>query len=142
MKIRSAISMPPTSSSSRRAFPNKGPYRRYAIDFAADPRAILFKLSPEGNHQAAIRFVTYVYNRDGLLLTIVDDKASADLTPSNYLETLKTGVPWHQEVSVPAKGDFLLRIGVYDLGGDRIGAVEVPVAMVAALLPASPSPAQ
>ena len=116
----------------------KGPYRRYAIDYAADPRAIFFKLSPEGNHLAAIRFVTYVYNRDGMLLTVVDNKTTADLTPSNYLETLKSGIPWHQEVSVPVKGDFLFRIGVHDLSRDRIGAVEIPVAMVENLRPASP----
>jgi hypothetical protein len=40
------------------------------------------------------------------------------------------GVPFHQEISVPAKGDYYLRIGVHDLRGNRVGAVEVPVEAV------------
>ncbi len=118
----------------------KGPYRRYAIDYAADPRPILFNISPDGNHQGALRFVTYVYDRDGKLIDIVDDKTQADITPTLYLEVLRHGIPWHQKVSVPIQGDFSLRIAIQDLNGNRVGAVEVPVAFIQNLPPLTPSP--
>jgi hypothetical protein len=38
---------------------------------------------------------------------------------------LKTGMHMRQEISVPMKGHYWLRIGIHDRVGDRMGAVEV-----------------
>ena len=47
-----------------------------------------------------------------------------------------------QQISVPAKGEYYLRIGIRDTASDHVGAVELPVAAVAKLPPvAMPAPA-
>jgi hypothetical protein len=38
-----------------------------------------------------------------------------------------------QEISVPVKGEYFLRIGVHDPATDKVGAVELPVAEVSKL---------
>jgi hypothetical protein len=43
------------------------------------------------------------------------------------------------EISAPVKGDFFVRVGVRDVASDRLGALEVPIAVVAELPPAGSS---
>jgi hypothetical protein len=43
---------------------------------------------------------------------------------------LKTGAKAHQEIDIPAKGDYFLRVAVHDLTSDRIGALEVPTTTI------------
>jgi hypothetical protein len=43
----------------------------------------------------------------------------------------KDGAVAHEEVDVPAKGEYWLRVGVHDLASDKVGAVEVPTAAIA-----------
>ena len=115
----------------------KGPYRRYAVDIAADPRALL---APSvGSYSGTIQFLTYVYDRDGNIVNMVDNKIRADLTPAAFEASLHTGLHWRQEISVPTKGSYFLRIGIHDLTGNRVGAIEVPVAAVRNLPPLSAS---
>jgi hypothetical protein len=45
----------------------------------------------------------------------------------------KAGVQYRQEISVPVKGEYFLRIGVHDLTSDKVGALEVPVDSVSHL---------
>jgi VWFA-related protein len=117
----------------------QGPYRRYIIDYAASPRQLLFTRSPEGNYQGDVQFQAYVYDQDGKLFNTVEDKSHANLMPADYAILMRGGIPWHQEISVPIKGEFYLRIGVHDLIGNRVGAVEIPVASVKNLAPIAPS---
>jgi VWFA-related protein len=115
----------------------KGPFRRYVLDFVADPGAVTFTRTANGNYQCAVEFVTFVYDRDGGLIATTGKTVRSDLTPPEYLATIRSAVPFHQEVSVPVKGEYYLRSAVHDLGSDRVGAVEVPVASVAGLTPLS-----
>jgi hypothetical protein len=112
-----------------------GPFRRFFIDLEADPGAIEFTTTPDGNHHCSVEFVTFVYDRDGAMVDAIDTPVKANLTPARYLAVLHSGLPFHQEVSVPAKGEYFLRTAVHDKQTDRVGAVEVPVAAVANLAP-------
>jgi hypothetical protein len=58
-----------------------------------------------------------------------------DIEEARYQTIMAEGVQFKQEISVPVKGDSFLRIGVEDLATNRVGVVEVPVAMVAKLKP-------
>jgi len=42
---------------------------------------------------------------------------------------------YKQEISVPVKGDYYLRVGVHDLLTNHVGAVELPVSAVSSLPP-------
>jgi VWFA-related protein len=109
---------------------SKGPYRNYAVDLAADPQAILFTKADDGVYHSYLQFVTYVYDQDGRLINSRDDMVRSNLPPPAYARIQTIGVPFHQEISVPAKGDYYIRIGVRDLRANRVGAVEVPVGIV------------
>jgi len=115
----------------------KGPYRRYIVDLEADPGAINFTATSDGNYTFTIDCVTFVYDRDGMPIDRVGRIVRAMLTKAKYLAILHSGVPFHQEISVPARGEFYLRTAVQDLTSGRVGAVEVPVAAVAGLAPRS-----
>ncbi|MBB5337904.1 VWA domain-containing protein [Tunturiibacter gelidoferens] len=117
----------------------KGPYRRYAIDIAADPYSIHTEQASDGNYHAELQFLTYVYDRNGSLLNMESDPVRANFSPDLYKQILHSGLPYRQEISVPLKGDFYLRIGIHDLVTNRIGSLEVPIGAVKDLppLPAS-----
>jgi hypothetical protein len=48
----------------------------------------------------------------------------------HYRELLAHGFPVRQQIAVPVKGNFFLRIGVHDAASDHIGAIEIPVDQV------------
>ncbi len=114
---------------------DKAPYRRYRVDFAIDPRAISFNLTPDGNRHAVLEFVTHVYDAEGNLVDSIGSSINANVIPAAYAQFQQSGVPYHQEVSVPAKGEYFLRIAMRDAGADHVGAIELPVASVRDLPP-------
>jgi VWFA-related protein len=117
----------------------KGPYRSYAVDFAASPREIQFTQAADGIYHSYLQFATYVYDRDGHLLNRNEELVRANLAPPAYARVLAAGVPFHQEISVPVKGNYYLRIGIRDLGNTNVGAVEVPVETIKDLQPMAPT---
>jgi VWFA-related protein len=117
-----------------------GPYRRYDVTIAADPSAIIFTPAADGNHHASLLFRTYVYSRDGRLINASSRIDDSDLAPALYDRALHTGLFFHQEISVPLKGEFYLRIGVHDDVADHDGAVEIPVDSVKDLPPLNSPP--
>jgi hypothetical protein len=47
------------------------------------------------------------------------------LTEQNYAAAVRGGLLLSQELAMPAKGEFYLRVGVLDKNTNRIGALEV-----------------
>ncbi len=124
-----------------------GPYRAYGVDLVPDRLAISCPVGAAGVRHCALEIATYVYNGDGQLLVTSVAQTAASLSPTVYAQMLKTGMAFHQEVSVPARGQYYLRTAIHDLKSDRVGAVEVPVSSVAHLaplqaLPPGPAPVQ
>jgi VWFA-related protein len=120
----------------------KGPYRRYAIDYAADPHDVRVAPQSDGTNLMGLQFVIYLYDQDGNLINVAEDKTHATLDTAGLASFRTHGIPWHQEISVPVKGTYYLRIGLHDVIGDRVGAVEVPIASVKNLAPPTPPAAQ
>ena len=120
----------------------KPPYRRYNVIFAADPRHIRFTQSADGNYAGQVQFVTYVYDRDGQLITRAGNEVHTNLPREGYVALFRGGLHFVQQISVPDKGDYYFRIGVHDMDGDHAGAVEFPVAAVRNLPPESVGGAQ
>ena len=117
-----------------------GPYRRYDVTIAADPSAITFTPTADGNHRERLLFRTYVYSREGRLINASRRIDDSDLPPTHYERALHSGLFFHQEISVPVKGEFYLRIGVHDEIADHDGAVEIPVDSVKNLPPLTSPP--
>ena len=117
-----------------------GPYRRYDVTIAADPSAITFTPEADGNHRERLLFRTYVYSREGRLINASRRIDDSDLPPTHYERALHSGLFFHQEISVPVKGEFYLRIGVHDEIADHDGAVEIPIDSVKDLPPLTSPP--
>ena len=60
---------------------------------------------------------------------------SQGLDPKVYADSLKTGLPFYQELDIPQQ-DVMVRVGVYDVGSGTMGAMEFPLSVkqVAAIL--------
>jgi hypothetical protein len=54
--------------------------------------------------------------------------AGADnITAAKKATMMKSGMQFHQEISVPVKGDYYIRAGIHDRVNDAMGAVEMDV---------------
>ena len=118
-----------------------GPYRRLAVDFALDPRDLVFTESGGARHDT-IDFLIFVYDQNGTLVNRTENALRANLTSAGYAKFLREPFAYSQDVSVPEKGSFFLRIAVHDEDSDRAGAVEIPVDMVKNLPPLHAGAAQ
>jgi hypothetical protein len=105
------------------------------VDLVPDPHAVNCKQEPNGNRHCALEMWTSVYNSDGQKLITASNRLRAMLTPAEYARLLTGGMAFHQEISVPVKGQYFIRTAIHDLNSDRVGAVEIPVAAVAGLDP-------
>jgi VWFA-related protein len=117
---------------------SKGPYRRYVIDYAADPHDVLFTRTADGGYRGVLQFITLVYTADGDLINAISNTVDATLPEARFKAVTQTGIAFRQEISVPVKGDYSLRVGLYDKRADRIGTTEIPIATVKNLSPLPP----
>ena len=122
----------------------KGPYHHYSISYAAVPGDFKFSITPDGIRHGAVEFVALVCDANGQLWNAATNTIRANIPPEAYAQFQRTGVQYRQDISVPAKGEYFLRIGIHDMTTDHVGAVEVPVAVLTHLpkVPATPPPAE
>jgi hypothetical protein len=97
---------------------------------------------PDGTRQVDLDFVSLVYDREGQLFTQQSNQVNVFANQTAIQQVLKEGVRYQQQIAVPAKGEYYLRMGVHDMIGDKVGVIEIPVASIArmAIPPASPPP--
>lgn len=115
---------------------SRGPYIRYIVEFRVNPRLLDCTATPDNEHHCMLEFVTYVYGEDGDLLNSQSNGIKVNLSPAQFASALNTIFRYRQQISVPAKGEYFLRVGVRDATNDHVGALELPVAEVAKLRPA------
>jgi len=104
----------------------KGPFRQYTVNYAALPSNVSLPTEGNGNHVLAVQFVVIAYDRDGKALSSVNNPISVSLKPADYEGLMSGGIKYSQQISVPAKGETFLRIGIHDLIGNKVGAIEIP----------------
>ncbi len=108
----------------------KGPFRRFEIDFAVPPSELHLAILPDGRHTGQVDFTAFVENGEGNILNRAGKVINLNLTPETYKRFMEGAVDMHLEVSAPAKGNTYFRIGIHDIGSNRIGVVEIPVSDV------------
>jgi hypothetical protein len=115
------------------------PYRHYSLAYAIDVNGIDFTPGIDGNYRGDFELGARVYNADGdEIVNAVSKTVNPILPPAVYHSMLRGGANAHQEIDVPAAGDYFIRIAVHDLTSDRVGSIEVPTASIP---PATPPPA-
>jgi hypothetical protein len=109
----------------------KPPYRRYSLTYTTDIHNIAFTQSADGNYTADFEFQATVFSAaTGAAINSTNRQVVPIESAANYQSMLKDGALATQQIDVPAKGEFFLRIGVHDLNSDRVGAVEIPVSAI------------
>jgi hypothetical protein len=105
-----------------------GPWQRYSLNYAADARHIQFAPNADGTFKVSLEFAVLVYDDQGKLYNSNRKVAVADsITAAKKATMLKSGMQFHQEISVPVKGNYYIRAGIHDRGNDAMGAVEMEV---------------
>ncbi len=119
----------------------EGPYKEYGVDLVPDPHAMSCRQDAAGNRHCALEVWTFVYNTQGERLITQSNRMHTLMKPEEYEKMVGTpekpgvGIAFHQQISVPVKGQYFLRTAIHDMVSDRVGAVEIPVAAVARLEP-------
>jgi VWFA-related protein len=119
----------------------QGPFRRYTVIFANKPSQVDFTVGQDGVHHCGLEFVTLVYDADGTLVNEQTNGITMNISDAKFADLMKRDFIYRQQVSVPAKGEYYLRIGIRDRNSDNVGALEVPVAQVAKLKKPAPATA-
>ena len=117
----------------------KGPFRRYQVTFQVDPSGITCTEAAGGAHLCRFEFASSVYNADGELLNQQSTGIQATIPADKFRSMMATRLGFHQQISVPTKGEYFLRLGVFNSTSGHLGALELPVEAVAKLTPASAS---
>jgi VWFA-related protein len=112
-----------------------GPFRRYTVQFIINPSQLGCVVMPDGSHHCTLEFRTFVYDAAGALVNLQANVLSGDIPAAKYADLFHRSLGYFQQISVPVKGEYFLRIGVRDSTNDRVGALELPVAAVAGLKP-------
>ena len=144
LRPASAAPEPDVAPGNRVAAKSKGPYKRYAAQFGISARDITCPLNPDGTYSCNLDAMIFVYDADGAVFNSVAGGIRAVIPASTYAPFLQNGIHFRQDVSVPIKGEYFLRIGIHDDASNKVGAVELPVAAVSNLPPlsaAQPTPA-
>jgi hypothetical protein len=111
----------------------KPPYRRLSIAFVIDVHGIQFTVGPDSNYRGSFEYGVRVYNADGdEIVNSVSKSVAPILLPAVYHSMLTGGANAHQEIAIPATGNYFLRIAVHDLITDHIGALEIPTSSLTA----------
>jgi VWFA-related protein len=133
-KIRVVPTSPQPAANAPRAGNNtemKGPFTRYAVDFAIAPQDLRLEASSDGQYRGEVEVMLTAYAGDGLPLNLSVKKQQIALKAKTYSETQAVGVQLHCEIDVLqkdiAKGGIRLRTGIYDLQSDNAGTLEVPI---------------
>ncbi len=106
------------------------PFRNTTVLFHADARKIRLTRTADGLRHGSVAFVTVVYTPMGENVNSIEQTVNFDLTPAHYRQLLAEGLSFKEEIAVPEKGNYFLRLGVHDLTGDQVGALEIPMDQV------------
>jgi hypothetical protein len=114
----------------------KGPYQRYGVDYAINPGDLVFLHGEDGKVHVDYDLLVYVYDANGDLLNWFGSTHQIAASAEQMHRGTMHGLLAHAEVSVPAKGEYFLRIAVHDRNRDHYGAVEVATSQVRNVAPA------
>jgi VWFA-related protein len=103
------------------------PFRNYTVQVQADARAFRLTRAADGLRQGLVEIVTIVFDQTGDRVNSLITRAALNLSDAQYRKLLAVGLPVRQQIAVPVKGNYFMRIGVHDVASDRIGALEIPV---------------
>jgi hypothetical protein len=113
----------------------QGPFRRYTADYIISPTEITFLPGADSKVHGAFELGAFVFNSEGVLINRVSTQVRTALTLDELQRSSSQGLQYHQEFSVPAKGDFSIRLVAHDFTTNHLGAIEITPADIKDLSP-------
>ena len=111
--------------------PMKPPYRHITLTYTIDIRGLQFEPTDDLVYHAQFEYLVNVYDAaDGKLVNSSAMATKPNVPAAVYKSLLASGAKLRQEIDVPAKGDYILRIGVHDLNNEHLGAIEIPTSSI------------
>jgi hypothetical protein len=103
------------------------------IDYSIDLTGLDFTDTTDDRKRALLDCMAVALDGQGQIAGQIANTMDASLPPKEYQAMQQTGLPLHQELTLPP-GTYDLRLGVLDRASQKIGTVDVPV-VIAAKLP-------
>jgi VWFA-related protein len=114
----------------------KAPYRDYQIHYSVNARSIELMPVPNSTYHAQLEFVAVIYDDTGQVVNSKRTQVTVDLDHATYQRIIGSGrIGFDQTISIPVKGNYFLRMGVHDIPGNKVGALEVSVDQIQLGLP-------
>jgi VWFA-related protein len=106
-------------------------YRAYQIHYAVHADQLRLIAAPDQKTLAEkLEVVAVIYDSLGHPLNSKKAAVSASFDGPDDPHLAQATVTADLTTQVPASGDYFLRIGVHDLAGDKVGALEIPVSSI------------
>lgn len=109
----------------------KGAVTRYRVNFTVSPEHLTLDPSPDGVRHGNIEVTLLGYDRDGNPVNWMVRMLELTMPPERYAAVQQKGLSFSMEIDVPPSGLYL-RSGVYDLGSNKAGTLEIPLAAIVA----------
>jgi VWFA-related protein len=126
-QLQTAGPTPPTDrTANSNASSAKGPQTHYKVDFSIDISDLSLKLDTDGQHKGELSLSILAYDRYGNIASRKETQALLSIKPEIWDIYKKTGLLFSTEIPVP-KGQYWLRIGLFDQGSGKVGTLELPL---------------
>lgn len=100
---------------------------KVVVNFAVDPRTVLFQRTTDGMEHATISCTVWAYGKDKEKpIMSRGDTSKADLKPEVYAQVMRQYFPCKQELELKP-GTYTLRLGVLDRNSNLFGATNATV---------------
>jgi VWFA-related protein len=109
----------------------------YKIDFAVDASDLSLTPASDGTHKGKLNITLVVYDRYGNIVNHEEHLVDLNFPADAYAAIQKAGVQLHAQLTVPAKGNYWLRTGIFDRSSRKVGTMEIPLSSVVPLQQAS-----
>jgi len=126
-----AAMMPETAPSTMllltaQVLPPDDTHKQARLDYKIDLAGVEFTDAPDQRKQALLDCMAIAFDKDGKDVGHVANTIGVTLNAVEYEAMLRSGVPMHQELTVP-NGTYTLRIGVMDRVSQKVGTVDAPL---------------
>jgi VWFA-related protein len=104
------------------------PVTRYAFGYAVGVGQAKLVQTGDGIRHGVLLSMVIAYDKQGRPLNSVLNTQTLSLDPKVYADSLKTGLPFYQELDIPQQ-DVMVRVGVFDVSSGAMGATEFPLSV-------------
>jgi VWFA-related protein len=113
-----------------RVVPPDEPGKPVAIDMLLDAHDLVYTPTEDKQRRPEIQFIAVAWDNSGKKCGSFSETFSPTLSPEQLQKLLRSGMQFHQPMTLPP-GSYQLRLGVMDRLAGRVGTIDVPLVIEA-----------